>query len=111
MPPAEAARVAGINPDYHNQELFDAIARGEYPVWNFSIQVMEPEQAEKYGRAVFDITKVWPHKDFPLIPVGKMTLNKNVSIPQSSSYVRRMLTGTSAQQLFRRNRASSLFSF
>ena len=80
MSPADAAQLAGVNPDYHNQELFDAISRGQYPVWDFSIQVMEPEQAEKYGRAVFDITKVWPHKDFPLIPVGRMTLNRNVSI-------------------------------
>jgi catalase len=80
MSPAEASRLASVNPDYHNQELFSAISRGQYPVWDFSIQVMEPEQAEKYGRAVFDITKVWPHKDCPLIPVGKMMLNKNVSI-------------------------------
>ncbi|BDD61882.1 hypothetical protein MPDQ_005985 [Monascus purpureus] len=72
-----AERLAGANPDYHTQELFAAIACGDYPVWNFFIQVMEPEQAEKYGLALFDITKVWPHKDFPLIPVGKMTLNKN----------------------------------
>lgn len=80
MSSKEAAQLAGNNPDYHNQDIFDAIARKEYPVWNFSIQVMDPEQAETYGRAVFDITKIWPHKDFPLIPVGKMTLNKNVSI-------------------------------
>lgn len=79
MTPQDATRLAGINPDYHTQDLFDAIARGDFPVWNFYIQIMEPEQAEKYGLAVFDITKVWPHKDFPLIPVGKMTLNKNVS--------------------------------
>ncbi|PCG97494.1 Catalase, mono-functional, heme-containing [Penicillium occitanis (nom. inval.)] len=73
----DAARMAGVNPDFHGQDLWDAIARGEYPSWKLYLQVMEPEQAENYGRALFDITKVWPHKDFPLIEVGKMTLNKN----------------------------------
>lgn len=87
MSPAEAAQIAGLNPDYHNQELSNAISRGHYPVWNFSIQVMEPEQAEKYGCAVFDITKVWPHGDFPLIPVGRMTLNRNVSISYDYRFV------------------------
>ncbi|BCR99643.1 catalase [Aspergillus luchuensis] len=75
--PEEATRMAGVNPDFHNEDLFQAILRGDYPKWKFYIQVMEPEQAETYGRAVFDITKVWPHKDFPLIEVGEMTLNRN----------------------------------
>jgi catalase len=42
------------------------------------VQIMEPAQAETYGRGLFDITKVWPHKEFPLIEVGKMTLKENV---------------------------------
>lgn len=74
----DASRMAGVNPDFHGQDLWDSIARGEYPTWKLYLQVMEPEQAEKYGRALFDITKVWPHNDFPLIEVGQMTLNKNV---------------------------------
>ncbi|KAI8650942.1 Catalase [Fusarium keratoplasticum] len=73
----EAEKEAGANPDHHNQDLWEAIARGEYPVWKLYVQIMEPEQAETFGRALFDITKVWSHKDFPLIEVGKMTLNKN----------------------------------
>ncbi|KGO78083.1 Catalase, mono-functional, heme-containing [Penicillium italicum] len=73
----EATRMAGANADFHTQDLWDAIARGELPAWKLYVQVMEPEQAETYGRALFDITKVWPHKDFPLIEVGQMTLNKN----------------------------------
>lgn len=76
----EATRLSGLNPDFHTQELFSAIARGEYPSWGLYIQVMEPRYAEKYGLAMFDITKIWSHEDFPLIPVGKMTLNKNVSL-------------------------------
>ncbi|OJJ81295.1 catalase [Aspergillus glaucus CBS 516.65] len=73
----EATRLAGVNPDFHTQELFHGISRGDYPSWGLYIQVMDPEQAERHGLAMFDITKVWHHKDFPLIPVGKMTLNKN----------------------------------
>ena len=76
----DATRLAGVNPDFHTQELFDAISRGDYPSWGLYIQVMDPGQAERCGLAMFDITKVWHHKDFPLIPVGKMTLNKNVSL-------------------------------
>ncbi|KAJ5300621.1 uncharacterized protein N7443_005623 [Penicillium atrosanguineum] len=73
----EATRIAGVNADYHSQDLADGIARGEFPVWKLCVQVMEPERAETYGRGLFDITKVWPHKEFPLIEVGKMTLNQN----------------------------------
>jgi catalase len=74
----DAARLAGVNADFHTQDLWDAISRGQFPAWKLYVQVMEPEEAESYGRALFDITKVWSHKDFPLIEVGKMTLNKNV---------------------------------
>ncbi|KAH7489921.1 Catalase [Fusarium oxysporum f. sp. matthiolae] len=73
----EAEKQAGANADYHTEDLWDAIARGEYPVWKLYVQVMEPERAETFGRALFDITKIWSHKEFPLIEVGKMTLNKN----------------------------------
>ncbi|KAJ5326223.1 Catalase mono-functional heme-containing [Penicillium brevicompactum] len=74
---SNATRMAGANPDYHNQDLWDAIAQGNYPVWKLYVQIMESAQAEAFGRGLFDITKVWPHKEFPLIEVGKMTLNKN----------------------------------
>ncbi|PYI09354.1 putative catalase [Aspergillus sclerotiicarbonarius CBS 121057] len=73
----EASRIAGANADFHTQDLWDAIVRGEYPVWKLYVQVMEPERAESYGRGLFDITKVWSHREFPLVEVGKMTLNKN----------------------------------
>jgi catalase len=75
---ADGSRMAGANPDFHNQDLWDAIARGNFPVWKLYVQIMEPAQAETYGRGLFDITKVWPHKEFPLIEVGRMTLNENV---------------------------------
>ncbi len=74
----DAAATAGANADYHTQDVWDAIAKKDYPVWKLYFQIMEPEQAQSVGRALFDITKVWPHSEFPLIEVGKMTLNKNV---------------------------------
>ncbi|KAG9238001.1 catalase [Amylocarpus encephaloides] len=73
----EAIKMAGENPDYNVQDLFEAIERKEYPTWTASIQVMTPEQAETYRWNIFDMTKVWPHADFPLIPFGKMELNRN----------------------------------
>ncbi|XP_040266628.1 catalase [Bufo bufo] len=73
----EAGRLAAENPDYGINDLYDAIANGNYPSWTFYIQVMTFEQAEKYPFNPFDLTKIWPHKDYPLIPVGKMVLDRN----------------------------------
>ncbi|EYC43415.1 hypothetical protein Y032_0494g2447 [Ancylostoma ceylanicum] len=73
----EAARLGGEDPDYAIRDLYNAIERGDYPTWNFFIQVMTFEQAEKWPMNPFDVTKVWPHGEFPLIPVGKMVLNRN----------------------------------
>ena len=56
----------------------NAIEKGDYPSWTMYFQVMKPEQAENYRWNIFDMTKVWPHADFPLQPVGKLTLNRNV---------------------------------
>lgn len=82
----EATRMAGVNSDFHNEDLWCAISRGHFPVWKLYVQVMEPEQAETYGRGLFDITKVWSQKEFPLIEVGKMTLNKNVREPYDTIF-------------------------
>lgn len=79
MSPEDAAKNAGENADYHTADLFNAIENGDYPVWTLYVQVMEPKVAETYPVNIFDITKTWPHKDFPLLPVGNMTLNRNVS--------------------------------
>ncbi|KAI3371089.1 hypothetical protein L3Q82_023731, partial [Scortum barcoo] len=73
----EAERLASTNPDYAIGDLFNAIANGNYPSWTFYIQVMTFEQAEKFQFNPFDLTKVWSHKEYPLIPVGKMVLNRN----------------------------------
>ncbi|RFU35950.1 hypothetical protein B7463_g414, partial [Scytalidium lignicola] len=77
LSPEDAAKIAGTNPDYHTADLFNAIERGDHPVWNLFFQVIEPKVAEMYLVNIFDITKTLPHKDFPLIPVVKLTLNKN----------------------------------
>ena len=76
---AEAAKMAGENPDYNTQDLFESIEKGDSPTWTAYLQVMTPEQAEGYRWNIFDMTKVWPHADFPLIPFGKLELNRNVS--------------------------------
>jgi len=73
----EAARLAGENPDVATDDLFQAIKRGEFPAWDVQIQVMTPEQAKGYRYNPFDVTKVLPHGDFPVIPIGRMVLNRN----------------------------------
>ena len=73
----EADRLAGEDPDQATRDLYEAIERGDYPAWNVNVQIMTPDQARDYRFDTFDITKVWPHGDFPLIPVGKMVLNRN----------------------------------
>ncbi|KAI9295808.1 catalase [Neoconidiobolus thromboides FSU 785] len=73
----EAVKIAGENPDYGTEDLFEAIKKGEHPSWTLKMQVMTLEQASTYRFNPFDITKVWPHSDFPLQEVGRMVLDKN----------------------------------
>lgn len=64
-------------PDSATQDLFEAIERGEHPSWTAYVQVMSKEEAEKYNVNVFDLTKTWSRKQFPLREFGKLTLNQN----------------------------------
>ena len=73
----DANRVAGEDPDYSTRDLYTAIQDGEYPSWTCYLQVMPEKEAENYEWHPFDLTKVWPHGDYPLIEVGKMELNRN----------------------------------
>ncbi|MFI5720679.1 catalase [Nocardia sp. NPDC051750] len=73
----EADRTAGIDSDYHMRDLFQAIDRGEYPSWTLYMQIMPFRDAETYRFNPFDLTKVWPHSDYPLVEVGRMTLDRN----------------------------------
>ena len=74
---AEAAAMAGSDADFHRRDLFEAIARGEHPQWIVSVQVMPYADAKAYRFNPFDLTKTWSHKDYPLIKVGTMTLDRN----------------------------------
>ncbi len=74
---AEAAELVGRDRESHQKDLFEAIERGDFPKWDFYIQVMTEEQAKNHHENPFDISKIWRHKDFPLIPVGVMELNRN----------------------------------
>ncbi|MDB5798499.1 MAG: catalase [Paucimonas sp.] len=78
---ADAVRLAGEDPDYAQRDLLDAIARGDFPRWNVMIQVMREGERRVWemrtGWNAFDLTKVWPHADFPRIPVGVLELHRN----------------------------------
>lgn len=73
----EAGKIAGQDRDYHGRDLFTAIERKEFPRWKLCIQVMSEAEAKKMPYNPFDITKVWYHKDFPLIEVGILEFNRN----------------------------------
>ena len=73
----EADKLAGSDGDYHRRDLFDAIAGGDYPSWTLKWQIMPYEDAKTYRINPFDLTKVWPHDDYPLIEVGRMVLDRN----------------------------------
>jgi len=73
----EAARAAGANPQHHQQDLVEAIDRGEFPSWTLKVQIMPEADASTYRFNPFDLTKVWPYADYPLIEIGKMVLDRN----------------------------------
>eukprot|EP00920_Eleutheroschizon_duboscqi_P015091 GHVT01034935.1.p1 GENE.GHVT01034935.1~~GHVT01034935.1.p1 ORF type:complete len:332 (+),score=37.69 GHVT01034935.1:605-1600(+) len=77
LPASTADELSGRDPDYATRDLFDAIKSGRYPSWKMYVQVMPVHTAQSYPINVLDVTKVWPHKDFPLIEVGTLTLNRN----------------------------------
>ena len=73
----EAAKIAGTDLDHHRRDLHTAIEHGEFPRWRVQIQIMPEKDAETYAIHPFDLTKVWPHKDYPLVDVGMIELNRN----------------------------------
>ncbi|EEB14972.1 Catalase, putative [Pediculus humanus corporis] len=75
--PSKANQLSADDPDYAIRDLYNAIENGQYPSWSFYIQVMTFEQAERFKYNPFDLTKIWPHSEYPLIPVGKLVLNRN----------------------------------
>lgn len=75
----EADKIAGMESDYHVKDLYLAIKNQQFPSWTLNVQVMPFEDAETYRFNPFDLTKVWPHEDYPLIEVGRLELNENPS--------------------------------
>jgi len=73
----EADKLAGSDSDYHRRDLFNTIKQGDHPSWTLKVQIMPFEEAKTYRYNPFDLTKVWPHADYPLQQVGKLTLDRN----------------------------------
>jgi len=73
----EADAMKGVDMEFSQRDLYQNIESGNFPSWKFCVQVMPEKDAANYKWNIFDITKVWPHSDYPLIEVGKLTLNRN----------------------------------
>jgi catalase len=73
----EADALVSADSDYHTRDLFEAIERGEFPSWTLKMQIMPFDDAKTYRFNPFDLTKVWSHADYPLVEVGRMTLDRN----------------------------------
>ena len=73
----EAKATAGFNAYYSSQDLYESIERGDYPSWTWYVQVIPEAEGDKYRWDIYDVTKAWCHNDYPLIEVGRVTLNKN----------------------------------
>ncbi|GAA2683520.1 MULTISPECIES: catalase [Actinosynnema] len=74
---AEAGELIGRDRESHHRDLYEAIERGDNPKWTLSVQVMPERDAETYRFHPFDLTKVWSKKDYPLIEVGELELDRN----------------------------------
>ncbi|MBV9577545.1 MAG: catalase, partial [Chloroflexi bacterium] len=73
----EAQQLAGKDPDYHRRDLWEAIQQGDYPEFEFGVQILEQEDEFKFPFDVLDATKLWPEELVPVRRIGKMTLNRN----------------------------------
>jgi len=73
----DAKRIAGEDSNHATRDLYEAIERGDYPSWTLEMQIMTPEQAKDFRWDIFDITKVWFHKEVPPIKIGRLVLNRN----------------------------------
>ncbi len=73
----EAAKINGMDREYHGKDLFEAIEKGDFPSWTLYVQIMTEEQAKNHYENPFDITKIWRHAEYPLIEVGVLELNRN----------------------------------
>lgn len=74
---AQSAELIGRDRESHQRDLYESIAKGDFPKWRMMVQIMPELDADKTPYNPFDLTKVWPHKDYPLIEVGIVELNRN----------------------------------
>lgn len=74
----EAHKLMGIDPDYHRNDLWNAIEQGFYPEYELGVQILAEEDEFSLGFDILDPTKIWPEEDIPVTIIGKMTLNRNV---------------------------------
>ena len=77
MTNSESDAIIAKDRESSQRDLFEAIERGEFPKWKFQVQIMPETDAENYRWNPFDLTKVWPHKDYPMIDVGVLELSRN----------------------------------
>ncbi len=73
----EAVKISGADPDYHRRDLWEAIEAGEYPEWELGVQMFSEAQADKFSFDVLDATKLVPEELVPVMPIGRMVLNRN----------------------------------
>ncbi len=73
----EAVKVSGADPDFHRRDLWDRIESGAYPEWELGLQIFTEEQADKFSFDILDATKLIPEELVPILPVGRMVLNRN----------------------------------
>ncbi len=74
---SEAQAMVSEDPDYHRRDLYQTLASGQEASWDLEMQIMPVEEAEDYRFNPFDLTKVWPHADYPPIEIGRLVLNRN----------------------------------
>lgn len=74
----EAQKLNGKNPDFHRQDLYESIDRGDYPEFELGVQIIGEEDEFMFDFDILDPTKIWPEEDVPVKIIGKMTLNRNV---------------------------------
>jgi catalase len=82
----EAEHTKGTDPDHATRDLHAAIKNGEFPSWTLQMQIMPAKDAENYRFDIFDVTKVWPHGDYPPMDIGKMVLNRNPSEVEQAAF-------------------------
>lgn len=94
----EAKAMVAEDPDYHRRDLWESIQSKQFPTWRLEVQIMPFADAATYRFNPFDLTKVWPHSDYPPITIGRMTLDRNpenffAEIEQSSFEPANMVPG------------------